>query len=433
MLSNIITFIIEGLIAAFFLNQTFINTKSRYQKIAAFIIGYGILTIISFAHIIPLNLAAFTIINFLIVYIIYTPVISGAIFYAIIMTCVMGFSELLFSSIADNFQISPMLNDKSIFLFFILSKSSYFILLLVVSRLTHNNDSSRHNDSKNISFANVILIVITLLTLVELFCLYHIMRNAVLPAIDSNMIILCCICTIIIDITLVWFMDYMTARNNELLQLHLQLQSEIERNSTYQLLETSYENQQIMIHDMKNHLNTIMNLISDTQSDDAMSYINSLITSREFNTKTKYCTDTRLNTIFNRYIMMADSLSIKCNIDAYNSNTCFIKSSHLTSMICNLLDNAIAACSNAPDTHIDIKITPVASSSTTFISISNTCTNKPLTDEAGNLITSNQDTIHHGYGLKSVSKIVSEYNGNIQTHYDDENKVFCVLLTLEDR
>ncbi|MGN0340806.1 MAG: sensor histidine kinase [Lachnospira sp.] len=342
----------------------------------------------------------------------------------------MGFSELLFSGFADNFQTEPTLRNTSIVLFFVFSKFTYFILLMIISRFSHNASKDDKNAKK--AFANIILLIITILTLLEMFGLYHVLCYAILPVLDSIILIICCVCTIIIDILCVYFMDYITAKNSELLQLHLQLQAETERNYANKILEQSYENQQILIHDMKNHLNTISNLLSGSEPDNAVEYINSLITSKELNTRVRYCSDTRLNAILNRYVQMFDKESIQCNIDVCNSDTGFIKSEHLTSLICNILDNSMEACKNITDASVNIKISQVGSGKSTFISVSNSCIEKPVTNKTGEFITTKPDSIHHGYGLKSIKKIVSYYNGNMQAYYDDSTHLFYILITLED-
>lgn len=429
MISSLITFIVEGLIALFFFSNLFIPKKSFKSCSAAVICGYAVLMTVSFLYVIPLNLVAFTCVNFIIIYCAYDTRLILAVFDSIIMTCSMGFSELLFSNFTDNFQLDPTLRDVSIILFFVLSKTTYFIFLLIVSRFS--NKDIQHNDK--ISCADILLLVITSLTMVELFSLYHVLYGSSLSYSSSILIMCCCVCTIVIDLMAVWFMDYMLRKNEESLILHLQLQSEIEKNDFYQALESNYDNQQILIHDINNHLHYIAEHLSDNTSDEVFRYVNKLINSDTLNTTMIYCSDNRLNAILNRYANTCTANNIEYTVDAYNSDTSFISSECLTALFCNLLDNAVEACAGVSDAFINIKITPVSDYRRTFISISNSYAIAPITNTSGEFISTKPDSLHHGYGLKSVRKVVAKYYGNIESFADEDQLTFYNLITLEDK
>ncbi|RGF11381.1 GHKL domain-containing protein [Ruminococcus sp. AM16-34] len=43
-----------------------------------------------------------------------------------------------------------------------------------------------------------------------------------------------------------------------------------------------------------------------------------------------------------------------------------------------------------------------------------------------------EDVQNHGLGLKSVSRIISNYNGTIKMYYDSSQKVFHTIILLNN-
>lgn len=56
-----------------------------------------------------------------------------------------------------------------------------------------------------------------------------------------------------------------------------------------------------------------------------------------------------------------------------------------------------------------------------------------LFDSHGKLKTSKKDTISHGYGLKSIERVVNKYNGFIDMYYDENDSTFHTLISFSDR
>ena len=67
-----------------------------------------------------------------------------------------------------------------------------------------------------------------------------------------------------------------------------------------------------------------------------------------------------------------------------------------------------------------------------LISMENACSKPPKTNSSGYLITSKSDTFRHGYGLKSISRIVNRYQGSMNTQYESEKRIFRTMILLTD-
>ena len=65
-----------------------------------------------------------------------------------------------------------------------------------------------------------------------------------------------------------------------------------------------------------------------------------------------------------------------------------------------------------------------------LITLINSCRINPFTKEHNNLITTKPDKHNHGFGIKSIQKIVKKYHGDIQMYYNEESLTFHTIITL---
>ena len=96
-------------------------------------------------------------------------------------------------------------------------------------------------------------------------------------------------------------------------------------------------------------------------------------------------------------------------------------------------DNAYEAACKTDDGHITLKICSDTSDKLTImVNVVNSCNGNPF-DSHGKLKTSKKDTISHGYGLKSIERVVNKYNGFIDMYYDENDSTFHTLISFSDR
>ena len=119
--------------------------------------------------------------------------------------------------------------------------------------------------------------------------------------------------------------------------------------------------------------------------------------------------------------------------DIRSKTVSFISPDDCTSLFCNLLDNAYEAACKTDDGHITLKICSDTSDKLTImVNVVNSCNGNPF-DSHGKLKTSKKDTISHGYGLKSIERVVNKYNGFIDMYYDENDSTFHTLISFSDR
>lgn len=103
----------------------------------------------------------------------------------------------------------------------------------------------------------------------------------------------------------------------------------------------------------------------------------------------------------------------------------------MTALVCNLLDNAVEATESQEEAFIEFCIYPKENTPFTVLTLTNSCLTNPFSKETGTLITHKEDKRMHGFGMKSVQKIVGKYNGDMQSYYSEEDCTFHTILTIK--
>lgn len=206
--------------------------------------------------------------------------------------------------------------------------------------------------------------------------------------------------------------------------MDLQLQKQKSEIDTeyYALLQTQYENSNILIHDIKRHLLSIKELSEDRDYNGINCYIDNLYKDYQIKKIKKYSDNKLVNAIINRYASLCYEKDISFYCDIRNIDFSFISDNNLTAVLDNMLDNAVTAAQKSEKKNIEFTIKPI---NTNFIAINmeNSCSGEPNIKN-GRLVTTKTDKGIHGYGIKSIERIAKEYNGNINYHFDSEKMVF---------
>lgn len=135
-----------------------------------------------------------------------------------------------------------------------------------------------------------------------------------------------------------------------------------------------------------------------------------------------------INTIINSKIIIASTSQIHVSTEIHVLSELFLKDYHIHVLLGNLLDNAIEHnCQN--DGIIDIKI--VQDELSLLIEITNSY-DYDLNDVSK---TRKKDDKNHGYGMKTIQKIVDYYHGKmmIQTYDTDKKYFFVSIMILNDK
>jgi len=95
---------------------------------------------------------------------------------------------------------------------------------------------------------------------------------------------------------------------------------------------------------------------------------------------------------------------------------------HLTTILCNLLDNALEACSKLPADKRNMYLTLTFDSNLLSITVKNAYDPKNIDLQNGIAYTTKADKAMHGIGLKRVKKTVEKFNGTFKYYTEDSDE-----------
>jgi sensor histidine kinase regulating citrate/malate metabolism len=225
--------------------------------------------------------------------------------------------------------------------------------------------------------------------------------------------------------------QYIQKKSHEFTNMQLQLQKESDSVQYYEMVLSQNENQSILIHDIKKHLQSIKLLNEKGEASKINSYINQLMEASDLKETAKICDNDMLNAILCRYQRQCNDKHINFNTDIRSGSVNNIYHHDLTSLFCNLLDNAVESAENIPDSFIELTVQRKEISPFIIIIVINSSRNAPVYDHDGLPISHKLDKKRHGFGLKSIRKIINQYNGDLQMYYDGDSGTFHTIITLK--
>jgi len=185
-------------------------------------------------------------------------------------------------------------------------------------------------------------------------------------------------------------------------------------------------------HDFNNHLSCIYGLVKLQDYNELKAYIENLTSEiSDFNTLVNL-KNPFLTSLLNIKVAKAKSEDIQINLSIDIEEEIKIKPIDLSSVIGNLLDNAIEACKEVDkgERYIDVEL--FMRNGNLIIKISNTKVNKI---DSSKLLkekyTTKDNSENHGYGLLNVKKIIDRYNGIIKI--DEGDNLFKVSIAIPQR
>ena len=260
----------------------------------------------------------------------------------------------------------------------------------------------------------------------------------------SQMLVVGTCLLFILNLSIVILYNYISQKSADYTNLQLLLQREQYISEYYKALITETENKNRFIHDIKKHLQSISIL---NQNGEAYGYfvldqrtityalahlnINTLINSSELQTSVRFCNHELLNAIFCRYLMQCQNDNVEFRTDIRKDTCTFLDETDMTSLFCNLLDNALEASRYIPNSFIELSIHQKPETAFTIIALVNSCRESPFSGTDKRLKTSKENKTLHGHGVKIIERVVNRYQGSIDYYYSEENHTFHMIIALK--
>ena len=157
----------------------------------------------------------------------------------------------------------------------------------------------------------------------------------------------------------------------------------------------------------------------------------SLMNGSDLKETSRICDDAMLNAILSRYQRQCKEKGIDFHADIRSNAFVHLHQNDLTSLFCNLLDNAVEAAEHIPDSFIELTAQKKESLPFVVLVLINSCRIMPKCDPDGYPISNKPDKTRHGFGIKSIRKVVKQYQGDMQMYYDTDSATFHTIITLK--
>lgn len=206
------------------------------------------------------------------------------------------------------------------------------------------------------------------------------------------------------------------------------LMKETMEQQKYEEVNAAIEKNRELIHDTKNHYIIISEYESKGEYEKLHKYVEELKSEFVKINPQIYTGNSVIDLVLNQKRIMAERKKISFELQAVPLPKLPFKDSEICTILGNLLDNAIEACERMDgESRICVKIEKQMQ--LLFIEVINTISETPLANKKV-FSSSKKDKAMHGYGLKSVQRIVDLYEGDVI--YKIKEDKFIVRLTFFD-
>lgn len=339
----------------------------------------------------------------------------------------MGLSEVIIANFIPNLVYNFFDESEWLKKALILAVFSKFLYFLLVQTIIHICGKTKEQ-LLNLQKSTLMLAAISLFSIWIIITLMSLCMTIRLPLTLQIFITISALLLLVINFLIFSIYRYNRKKEGEYTAMRLQLQKEYDAVEYYQMLLAEEENKSILLHDIKKHLSALALLNQQGAYDKMEVYMENLLASPALQPSVKICDSDLLNAILFRYIRAANEKNISLHADVRSNSLSFLSNDDLTTLFCNLLDNAMDAVLQAEDGSIELC---VQSKTFTVITLTNTCRVNPY-DAHGALPTRKADKLHHSYGLKSITRIVEKYCGSMKNYYDRETCTFHTIIMLKN-
>lgn len=350
------SFLIEGIVFWNYVSILFVPKCSAKIRFVCLSFGFFILFLFSLHNIFLLNCILYTTVCFLYLIFLYKTSWYYALFHSLLFEVLTGACELPVYSFLSTFFTSANLRAADFhlkLLFAVISKTLFFAVMSVLLLWLKKRQKPFLQYDKSVFFTILIPFIAQIIVLI----LIAVCDSTAMTATQNRLITTSAFFLLIVNLLIFGLNQYNQKKHLEFTEMQLQLQKEHDSAEYYKMLIAQNENQRILIHDMKKHLQSIALLNEDNQNEKIRAYINQLMQSSDLLEFSKICDHKILNNILCRYKKVCNDLHIAFHADIRSNTTAFLSDSDVTSLFCNLLDNAVEASQRIKDPYIEISAT----------------------------------------------------------------------------
>lgn len=348
-----VIFLAKGLIAWLYFDTLFEQKSTRKITAISFIIGYLLLFLVSIKESIFLNNSSFTLVNLALLLLNYQCNIKLAILHVLYMNFVMTIAEIL-SAIA----LMPFTNDYSAYTYnltamialAVSSKLLYFMILLISSKLFRTQKNAQN------SMTVLLFLLFPFSSVVVSIAFIHIAMTFSLSIVAQILMTASLLVLFLSNILLFIIYGYLQQTESEKFSMQLILQKEQADAEYYDMLQKQYDQQRILIHDIKNHLHMIHGFLQAGKVPELERYLSEFESLPALQKSMRFCENTVCNMILIQTAEQCKEKGIDFQADIREQSISFLEFTDITSLFGNLLSNAVEAAENSAQKMVDLSV-----------------------------------------------------------------------------
>lgn len=420
-----IIYAIEAVIFYMYNCRIFGHVKKFRKEASAILTCYFALVPVSILNIPGFNAVSFIFVNVFLFKYLNNTKLSVALFHAVILTALMSISELI------TFYLFPQLiiryyreygMSSNMFTYIFINKTFYFVLSQFICNIKKNKSVS------DISGKGTLYLSLISIISVIIIVLFLIMSGNPSPNDMTNIIIICSFLMLILTILVFLMQNHYQQKMSEYMDMRLRLQKDYDAEQYYKALISHDKEQRVLIHDIKNHLNTIAALCKMDNNDNRITeYIDTILNNDALNSHFDFSDNETMNIILSQYTNKCTDNHITFITDVRSHTLEAFKNTDLTTLFCNLLDNSYTSALQSENACIELSIKQINNTGHTLITLVNSCDSDPFSPD-GKLYTSKPNSQFHGYGIYSVQTIIKKYNGYMEQYYNNDLHEFHTII-----
>lgn len=401
----------EAIIAWLYFEFLFTRRRNKFQTIVSFLVTYTCLLATFSVDCVALNILFFFSGNLALLFWDYRCALKTAIVHTAFLCFIMLLTELLSSLlILPDFSAYK---SGTVFLasMAVVSKLMYLLLAFAGARLFAPHKITFEEPRMMVLFCGL-----PVLSLLIAIAIVYLGFSAPLSRATEIMILINMLSLLVVNLAFMVLYNYLQKVSAETISLRLSMQKEAADAAYYEALREQSENQRILVHDMKNHLQTIDSLARDGSYREINDYISRLDETLRLEAPARLCGDPILNTVLLRAAGECREKGIDFQCDVREDTVFFLDAPGITTLFGNLLSNAIEAAEVSAGKVVELSVRPSDTKASIIISVVNSCDIAPIPAPGGGFHTRKRDKMLHGIGLKSIGRVVERYRG-IETMY----------------
>lgn len=418
-------FAAEAITAWLYFGYIYKQEKSNLYTFISFALGYTLLFLAAQLSIVVLNASLFFVVNTAILYLNYSCEIKSSVLHAAFLTLTVSISEILV-----NLLITVIVKDYNaytysipvLFRFAVFSKLLYFFITVIAARLFKPH-KGRYNEPSQV----VLLCVMPVVSVIIIVTFIYI-GSIGLTDLTEILITVSTMALLVVNIVVLFIYNRVQKLDEEHTALQIAQLRDQADTEYYIMLQEHYDEQRILIHDIKEHFNVINLMAEDGENGKIREYISELEELPEFQRRARLCDEPILNMILlrNANLCSANRISFFCDVRA--GSVSFMDATSITALFGNLLSNAVEAAGNSAAKMVELSVIKNMEQNNVLVSVVNSCDHAPLKDPSGELISSKDSSERHGYGTKSIARVVTKYGGRKEFRYDEDSREFHFII-----